>query len=70
MASTTLFDGGWLGKNTTILHYFWDKIITGSEKMAMKARIRVGSFHWVTVEQIKYPEASYLLGVGENHLQP
>jgi hypothetical protein len=53
-------------KNTTILHYFWDKIITGSEKMAMKAHIRIASFHWVIVEQIKDPETTYLLGADES----
>ena len=31
----------------------------------MKARIRVGSFHWVIVEQIKDPDITFLLAAGE-----
>ena len=31
----------------------------------MRAFIRVGSFHWVIVDQIEDPETSYLLAEGE-----
>jgi hypothetical protein len=63
-------------RNMTILHYFWDRIINSHpEKEAgrrqevscrMKARIRIGSIHWVIVEQIEDRANHYLLAAGES----
>jgi hypothetical protein len=33
--------------------------------MALQARIRIASFHWIVVERIEDPETSWLLETGE-----
>jgi len=36
----------------------------------MQARIRVGSIHWVIVEQIEDPDTTHLLAEGGEMFQP